>query len=177
MFKCASWVIFLLDALAASQWTYWCLRSCCVPMSDVFDVAPNISIESDLLSPGCADCVSMICWCGVGQDDHNGKKWEVLRAILSASCQTEICSKQHVVYTQDESCCVWMQVAGVSHHPSISNESVRWCLFVEQDLLQCTTAKIASLADINRILFEGNDVHWCLFQIILGILYETGANN
>jgi len=81
IFKCAFWVISLEATLAASLWTNWCLRSGCVPMSDVFDVAPSNRLESDSLSPCWGGCVSMICWCGRGEEDDNGKRWEFLRTI------------------------------------------------------------------------------------------------
>jgi len=40
--KWASWVICLVATLAASRWTNFCLRSCCVPRSSLLDVAPAI---------------------------------------------------------------------------------------------------------------------------------------
>jgi len=177
MFKCASWVICLVAALAALRWTNWCLHSCCVKISDVFDVAPTNQLDFDLLSPGWGGCVSMMCWCGIREGDDNEKKWEVLRTIWSASCQKWICSSEHVRYTQHESCWVWLQVAGVSHRPTMCNESVRCFWFVDRVNMLCTTATIAWLSDINRTIFEGNDVCWCLSRIIPRILYETDPNN
>jgi len=50
-------------------------------MSDAFDVAAANRLDIDLLSPGWGGWVSMICWCGIGEEDDNKKKWEVLRAI------------------------------------------------------------------------------------------------
>jgi len=79
--KFASWVIFLVAALEALRWTNWWLRSCCLPMSDEFDIVPGNPFESHLLSPGWGGCVCMICWCGIDEEDDNGKKWEVLRTI------------------------------------------------------------------------------------------------
>jgi len=121
IFQCASWVILLLAALAVLRWTDSCLRSCCVPISNVFDVAPVNCLDSDLLSPGWGGCVTLIWWSGIGEEDDNKKKWEVLRTIQLASCQNGKRSSQHVRYTQDKSCCVWLQVAGVSHRPVICN--------------------------------------------------------
>jgi len=92
---------------------------------DVFDVVPGNPLESDPLSPGRVGCVSINCLCGTGEEDDNGKKWEVLWTILLASGQNGVSSNQHVRYTQDKSCCIWIQVAGVSHHPAESNELVR----------------------------------------------------
>jgi len=77
----ASWVVFLVDALAALRWTNWCLRSCCVPISNIFDEAPANQLDLDPLGPGWSGCVSMICWCGIDEEDDNEKKWEVLRII------------------------------------------------------------------------------------------------
>ena len=103
--KCASRVIFLVAALAASRWTNCCLCSCCVPISDKFVKAPANRLDSDPLGPGWGHGVSMICWCGIAEEDEYKKKWEVLRIILLASCQNGIFSCQHVHYSEDESCC------------------------------------------------------------------------
>jgi len=105
-FKCAFWVIVLVAALVVLRCTNWWLRSCCVPMSDVFDEAHANWFDLDQLSPVWVGCVSMICWSGIGEEDDNEKKWEVLRVISLASCQNGIRSSQHVTYTQDESYCV-----------------------------------------------------------------------
>jgi len=61
IYQCASWVIFWVAALAVSRWTNWCLYSCCVPMSDVFEEAPANRLNLDLLGPGWGDCVYMVC--------------------------------------------------------------------------------------------------------------------
>jgi hypothetical protein len=81
IFKCAFWVIFLVTALGVFWWTNWCLHSCCVPKSVIFDNAPANCLDVDPLWPCWADCVSMIHWCGVGEKDDDEKKWEVLRII------------------------------------------------------------------------------------------------
>jgi len=52
IFKCASCVMGLVAASAASRWTNWYLRSCCVPISDVFDEAPANWPHFDSLGPG-----------------------------------------------------------------------------------------------------------------------------
>ena len=166
-----------MAAFAPSGWTNWCLRSCCVAMSDVFDVAPTNQLDVDPLSPGWGGCVSVICWCGIGEEDDNETKWEVLRTILLASCQNGIFSSQHVRYTQDESCWVWLPVAGVSHHPAMCNEWVRCGLFTIRDTMRCMTAAIAWFSDSNRTLSEGKVICWCLSQLIPRILRETDANN
>jgi len=81
IFKCASWVIYLVGALAASRWTNLCLRSCCVSRISALDVAPANPSVFDPLWPGGGGCVSMMCWCGIGEEDHNDRKWEALRTI------------------------------------------------------------------------------------------------
>jgi len=80
--KCVSLVILFVAAWAALWWTDWCLSSCCVQMGDVFDKAPSNRLDLDPLSPDWGGCVSMICGCGIGEEDDNKKKWEVLRNIL-----------------------------------------------------------------------------------------------
>jgi len=57
------------------------MRTCCVPMSDIFDVSPTNRLVFDPLAAGWGGCVSMIWWCGTGEEDDNEKKWEVLRSI------------------------------------------------------------------------------------------------
>jgi len=81
IFKCASWVICLVATLAASWWTNLCLRSCCVPRSSVLDVAPANLPVFDPLSPAGGGCVSIMCWCGIGEEDDNERKWEALKTI------------------------------------------------------------------------------------------------
>jgi len=81
IFKCASWVICLVATLAVSRWTNWCLHSCCVRVIAVFDVAPANRLDIDPLSLGWGGCVSVIWWCGIGEEDDNEKPWEALRTI------------------------------------------------------------------------------------------------
>jgi hypothetical protein len=40
----------------------------------VFDVAPTNLPVFDPLSPGGGDCVSITCWCGIGEEDDNERK-------------------------------------------------------------------------------------------------------
>jgi len=175
--QCVSWVIYLVAALAVSWCTNVCLRCCCVPRIYVFDVAPANLPVFGALSPGGGGCVSMMCWFGIAVEDDNERKWEALRTIESASCQNGISSSQHDRYAQDESYWVWLQVTGVSHRPAICKESVWCCLFVTRDKLQCKSAWIAQLLDINWMQFEGKNICWYLSQIILGILHENDTNN
>jgi len=49
--------------------------------TDVFDKAPANRLDMDPLRPGWGGYVSMICWCGIGVEDDNEKKLEVLRII------------------------------------------------------------------------------------------------
>jgi len=81
IFKCASWVICLVAALAASRWTNLWLHSCCVPRIAVFHIAPANLPVFDPLSIGGGGCVSMMCWCGIGEEDDNERKWEALRSM------------------------------------------------------------------------------------------------
>jgi len=151
----ASWVIYLVTALAASQWTNCSLCSCCGPMSMVFNAAPGNWPESNPLWHRWRDSVCIICSWGIGEDNDHGNKWEVLRTISSVPCHNGISSDQQVGYTQDESCWIWMQVAGVSHPPVICNTSVQCCVFVNRDKLRCMTGQRVWLSDINRKLFQG----------------------
>jgi hypothetical protein len=79
--KCLSWVICLVAESAASRWTNQCLHLCCVQTISVFDVAPANRLGFDLLLPGAGRCGSMMCWCGIGAEDDNERKWEALSTI------------------------------------------------------------------------------------------------
>jgi len=67
-----------------------------VLISDVFDVLPTNQLDFDPLAAGRGGCISMICWCGIGEEHDNEKKWEVLTTIYLASCQNRISSSQDV---------------------------------------------------------------------------------
>jgi len=164
-------IIGWVTALAVSRSTNWCLCSCCVPNNAILDVLPSMRLNLDPLSPGWGGSVSMMAWCGTGEEDDNEKKWEALSTILVASCQNGIISNQHDPSTQDESYWVWLHVAGVSHCPPICNRSVRCYLSVNKDEWKCTKAENAGSPDIYGILFEWKDVQWCFSQMIPRILH------
>ena len=50
-FKCASWVIFLVAAMAASQWTNWCLCCRCFSAGGKLVEVPAVQLDWDLLPP------------------------------------------------------------------------------------------------------------------------------
>jgi len=52
-----------------------------VPRIAVFDVAPADRLVFDPLSHGGGGCVSMMCWCGIREEDDNERQWEALRTI------------------------------------------------------------------------------------------------
>jgi len=81
IFKCSSWVIYLVATLAASRWTNLCLRSCCVPRIAIFDLAPPNRPVCDLLSPAAGVCVSMMSWYGIGEEEDYERKWEALSTL------------------------------------------------------------------------------------------------
>jgi hypothetical protein len=45
----------------------------------VFHVAPANLLVFDPLSPGGGSCLSIMCGCGIGEEDDNQRKWEALR--------------------------------------------------------------------------------------------------
>jgi hypothetical protein len=61
--------------------TNLCLHSGCVPRMSIFVVASANMPLIDLHSPGRGGGVSMMCWCGIREEDDNERKWEVLRTI------------------------------------------------------------------------------------------------
>jgi len=52
-----------------------------VAIGDVFDEASAYRLYLDSVGPGGGGCVSMICWCGIGEEDDKEKKWDVLRIM------------------------------------------------------------------------------------------------
>jgi len=52
-----------------------------VPRISVFDVVSANEPVFDPLLPGGGGFVSMMCWCGIGEEDENEWKWEALRTI------------------------------------------------------------------------------------------------
>ena len=76
--NCASRVIYLVAAFAASQWTKWCLRCSWVSGGGVFDETAIILLDSVLLSPFHGSCGAMICCCGSAEMmmmKQSGKSW------------------------------------------------------------------------------------------------------
>ena len=71
----------MMAALAVLWWTNRCQHSCCVPIRVVFDEAPANRLDLDQFRPGWGGCVSVMCRCGIAEEDDNEKKWEVLRII------------------------------------------------------------------------------------------------
>ena len=176
--KCASWVKWLVGTFAASRWKNSCQHSCCVQRILIIDAAPTYQLELDPPSNGSDGCVLTISRDWVENEGDDEMMLEALRILQLASCLKGITSSQHDHYTQDvESYWVWLQVAGVSHCPTICNESV-WCsFFLTVDNIWCFTATIARLACLTRVMSMGKDVGWCLSQIIPGISPETVANS
>jgi len=80
VFKCASWAIILVAAIAASRWTNWCLSCCCVPARGTSDQVAVVQLDSDCITPGGGVCGAMTCCCGKQEEDDN-EKWNVLRNI------------------------------------------------------------------------------------------------
>jgi hypothetical protein len=47
----------------------------------VIEVAPANLLVFDPLSPGEGGCISIMCGCGIGEEDDNERKWEALKTI------------------------------------------------------------------------------------------------
>ena len=52
LFKCGSWVIFSLTAIAVLRWRNWCLQCCCVSARGALDEAPVIQLDSNSITLG-----------------------------------------------------------------------------------------------------------------------------
>jgi hypothetical protein len=61
--KCASCVIFSVAIIAASRWTNWCLRCCCVSPSGALLEAPVIQLDSTPIAPGGSVAGGVACCC------------------------------------------------------------------------------------------------------------------
>jgi len=76
--NCASRVMFLVAAIAASRWTKWCLPCSWVSAGGVLDEAPIVLLDSVPPSPCCGICGAMICCCGSEEMlmmKRSGKSW------------------------------------------------------------------------------------------------------
>jgi hypothetical protein len=52
-----------------------------VPKIAVFDELPANLPVFDPLSPGRGGCVSMMCWCGIGEEDDSKREWKAMKTI------------------------------------------------------------------------------------------------
>ena len=80
IFRCATWAILSVAAIAASWWTNWCLHCSCVPARGALDDAPIVRLDSDCITLGWGHFEAMTCCCGKDEEDDN-EKWKVLRNI------------------------------------------------------------------------------------------------
>jgi hypothetical protein len=94
--------------------------------SDKLDGLHIEGLDSHHLSPGWAFCITLMFSSGLGEEDDNENKWEVLRNIWMASSQNGISNNQFTHSTQAELCCGWLQVTRVSHCLEICRNWV-WC--------------------------------------------------
>jgi len=80
MFTWASWVIFAVATITASQWTNWCLRGCCVSPSGAFCELPVVRLDSASITPGWGISGTMTCCCGMVRKmitKRSGKSWRL----------------------------------------------------------------------------------------------------
>jgi len=84
VFKCASWAIFSVATIAASQWTNWCLRCCSVSTGGVLLKAPVVRLDSAPSAPGWSVSGAMACCCGNVRKmitKRSGKCWRLYREL------------------------------------------------------------------------------------------------
>jgi len=86
-----------------------------------------------------------------------------------------IINSQLACSTHVESCCVWLQVVGISHCPAICSNSVQCRLFGYRDQYMLSTAEISWLSVIHTSFHQGKDVWRSLSQDIPVILHDTDA--
>jgi len=80
LFNCASRVMFLVAAFAASQWTKWCLHCSWVSAGGVLEEMPIVLLDSVPPSPCWCVCGAMICCCGNKEmmiTKWSGKSWGI----------------------------------------------------------------------------------------------------
>jgi hypothetical protein len=178
IFKCASWVIFLVATIAASQWTNRCLRCRCVSPSGALLEAPVVRLDLALIVPGGSVSGAMACCC---------RKWERWSPKVVGSAEDYIVSYKSKWNAGQPTCTfnsswILFQIgalhiaAGDSNGRKICSKSVQSCLYVYRDTLRRTTADISCLIDIERTFFNGKKVCWSVSQDIAGILHESHAN-
>jgi len=80
IFKCTSWVIILVATIAASRWSNWCLRCCCVYPGGALSEMPVVRLDSASIAPGCSLSGAMSCCCGKVRrmiTIRSGKSWRL----------------------------------------------------------------------------------------------------
>ena len=83
-FKCALWVILLVATIAASRWTKWYLRCCCISAGGALDEVPVVQLDSDAIELGWGVCVAMTCCCRKVRKmimKRSGKSWGIYRYL------------------------------------------------------------------------------------------------
>jgi hypothetical protein len=173
VFECASLLKFWGATLAVSRWTNWSLRCCCVSSNDALREAPVVRLDSAPIAPGGSVSGAMACY---GRHvrkmitKRSGKCW---RLYIELQVKMEwVTANLHVQFKLNPaaySCRGFNQLRDFS-------KSVRNCVFIYRDTSRWTTAGMSCLIDINRSLFKGKNVCWCLSQDIAEILHESHAN-
>ena len=80
IFKCASWVVYLVATIAASRWTNQCLRCCCVSRGGASLKEPVVWLDSASISTGWSISGAMTCCYGMVRKmitKRSGKSWRL----------------------------------------------------------------------------------------------------
>jgi hypothetical protein len=78
--ECASWVIFSVTTIAASQWTNRSLRCCCVSPSGTLLEAPVVQLDSASIALGGSVSGAIACGCRNARKiitKRSGKCWRL----------------------------------------------------------------------------------------------------
>jgi len=86
-----------------------------------------------------------------------------------------MCDSQLADSTQDESCCIYLQVEQVFDHPAIRTKSVWSCGVIYRDISRWTNAEIWCIWDINSTFSDQKEFCSGFSQEIPGIPHETDA--
>jgi len=171
--KCASWVVFSVATIAASQWTNWCLHCCCVSPSGSLCAAPVVRLDSAPIAPGGSVSGAMACCCRNVKIIITKRSRKCWRLYSELQLKMEwVTANLHVRFKLNPAAYI---CRGFQRSQDFSR-SVRHWLLVHRDTSRWMTADIAYLIDIKGSFFDGKNVWWCLYQDIAGIWHESHAN-
>jgi hypothetical protein len=160
LFKWVSWVIFSVATIAASCWTNWCLRCCCVSPSGTLLEVPVIRPDSTPIAPGGTVSGAIACGCRILRKIITKRSGKCGRLYSEQQVKMEwVTANLHVQFKLNTAVyrCTAYSGRGFQWSQDFSR-SVQCCLFIYKDTSWWITADNACLINIQWTFCDGKDV-------------------